>query len=238
MFPAQSQVNVKDSLLRFTMVSAHLGINSPSLDLRDRFGMFASTGLDLNRKTKSGWIFGASGRFHFGERVRELDMLQHITVGDGFVIGSDGTLSDVRYHMRGFQGNIHIGKIFPIWGPNKNSGPFVLLGTGFLQHKIRFETDRGTDVPALSKDYKKGYDRMSNGWLISPALGYHYFGNNRMLNFFVQVEYTYAATAGRRSWDFNTEMPYNEKRKDAYMGIRVGWTLPIYKNAAADFFYF
>lgn len=235
---AKAQVNVRDSLLKFTLVQVNVGVNTPFFDLKDRFGTFTSAGGQALRKTKKGWIWGGSGSFIFGDKVKERSMVDAITVGDGFIISSDGTLSDVRMFMRGFTAKLHFGKIIPVWGPNKNSGIIAALSGGIFQHKIRLNNDENTSVPILEKDYLKGFDKLSNGLIISPSLGYQYFGNNRMINFFFQFEYSYANTQNRRSFNFDTGQPDNSVRNDSFFTFRAGWTLPIYRKAPADFYYF
>ncbi len=233
-----AQVNVRDSVLSFTMFQVNVGFNSPQNDLKTRFGNFATVGGQVSRKTKKGWMFGGSGNFVFGDNVKEISMIDAITVGDAFIISSDGTLSDIRYSMRGFTGQLHFGKLFPVWGPNKNCGIFTLISGGIIQHKIRFDLDRNANVPSLDKEYKKGYDRLSNGILISPSVGYQYLGNNRTVNFFFQIEYSYASTQNRRSYNFDTGMPDNRVRNDSFFTLKAGWTLPIYRKAPSDFYYF
>ncbi|MEX1187869.1 MAG: hypothetical protein WED33_01330 [Bacteroidia bacterium] len=234
----EAQVNVRDSLLSFTMFQVNVGLNFPLNDLKDRFTNFGNLGGQVSRKTKAGWIFGGSGNFLFGDGVKETSMIDAITVGEAFIISSGGTLSDIRYSLRGFSAQLHVGKMFPVWGPNKNCGLFALLSGGMMQHKIRFDTDRNTNAPSLTKEYKKGYDRLSNGLLISPSVGYQYLGNNTTINFFIQVEYAYASTQNRRSYNFDTGLPDTRQRDDSYFNVKIGWSLPIYKKASSDFYYF
>lgn len=234
----KSQVNVKDSLLNFTMVNVSASWNIPQADLAQRFGNFASAGIAGLRKSKKGWLWGGSAQFHFGNKVKERNMISGITVYDGFVVSSDGTLSDIQYLMRGFQGSLSFGKILPFGGRNPNCGFYVLVNGGFIQHKIRFELERKTNVPSLTGEYKKGYDRMSNGWTASPSLGYLFLSNKRTINFFAQVDFNYASTVNRRSYNFDTGLPDERIRNESFFSFRFGWVLPIYRSAPADFFYF
>jgi hypothetical protein len=235
---AFSQVNVRDSILSFSAFNSSFAWQVPTGDLAKRFGAFGSVGGSYLRKQKSGLLWGVRGNFLFGGDVKQKDMLSNIMVNDGFVIGADGTLYEVKYLMRGIQFDAFIGKVFPIGGPNKNSGVYTTLGAGLLQHKIRIDTERNADVPPLTKQYVKGYDRLSNGLSINPAIGYLYLGNKRTINFFIQLEYTYAQTFNRRSFNYDTGTNDDTKRNDGALGLRFGWVLPIYKAQAHDFFYF
>lgn len=234
----RAQVNVKDSVLKFTMVHVTGSLCVPQADLKNRFGFFSGIGISGLRKTNSSLIWGASASFHFGGQVKERSMLDSITVDDGFLVSTDGTLSDLRYGMRGFSTSAGIGKIFTSLGNNVNSGPFLFLQAGYLEHKIHFETDQGTTVPSLNGDYKKGYDRLTGGFLSGASLGYQYFSNNTLVNFFVKVDYNLAFTKSLRKWNFDSLEPDTKQRTDSWMSLSFGWTLPIYRKAAADYYYF
>ena len=234
----RAQVNVKDSVLKFTMVHVTASLNTHQADLRDRFGFFSGIGISALRKTKSSLLWGASAEFLFGGQVKERNMLDSITVEDGFLVSTDGTLSDLRFNMRGLSASVGIGKIFNRWGHNVNSGPFLFLKAGYLEHKINFETDRGTTVPSHEGDYNKGYDRLTGGILSGASLGYQYFSNNTLVNFFVKVDYQVAFTKNLRKWNFDSLVPDTKQRTDSWMSISFGWTLPIYRKAATDYFYF
>ncbi|MEZ5173441.1 MAG: hypothetical protein R2850_08010 [Bacteroidia bacterium] len=165
-------------------------------------------------------------------------MLDSITVDDGFLVSTDGTLSDIRYGMRGLSATAGIGKMFPAFGPNANCGPFLFLSAGFIEHRIHFDTDRGTTVPSLEGDYKKGYDRLSSGLLTTASLGYQYLSKNTMVNFFIKVDYNKGFTKNVRNYNYDSGLPDNTKRNDGFLNFSFGWTLPIYRKAATDYFYF
>jgi len=233
-----AQVNVKDSLLRAPMIVPNIGLNLPTGDLANRFGPFYSVGANYLHKTKKNWLFGADAHFLFSSDVKDTSMLKSVTTNDGFIIGSDGTLYDVRYQMRGMQGIARFGKLFPVIGPNKNSGIFTTLGIGFMQHKIRFDYERNADLPPISKDYIKGYDRLSNGRAISPSFGYVHLSNSRLLNFFISVDYTAAFTKNRRSWNFDQKLADPSQRFDGHASFRIGWIMPFYQKKPDEFYFY
>jgi hypothetical protein len=240
LFPAvttlHAQVSVRDSVLAVSMIMPSAGFYLPLQDLKQRFGPYASISLGFLRKTKSGWMWGLDGSFLFGQKVSEQSMLKNISTPDSFVIGANGTLYDPKFYMRGFNASAKIGKLFPVIGPNKNSGIYTTLSVGLMQHKIRIDTERNANVPPLAKPYLKGYDQLSNGISFTPAVGFIYLGNKRIVNFFFQLEYSQAFTKNRRSWNFDTAMPDDRLRNDGSIGIRAGWILPLYRKPPDQFY--
>ncbi len=233
-----AQVNVKDSLHSVSIIGVGGGINVPGLDLKTRFGYFTSIHGNYYRKQASGLIWGTDISFFFGDQVNETNVLKSIATKDGYIIGGNGTLYEPMFYMRGFSSSVRIGKLFSILGPNKNSGIYCMGGAGFLQHKIRIDTERNAFVPALTKEYLKGYDRLSNGILFQPTIGYLYLSNSRLLNFSLQLEYYIAFTQNRRSFNFDEIAADTKKRTDTFLNVRLNWLLPVYKKKAKDFYYF
>lgn len=237
--PAAAQINVRDSLQPASMIQPSVAFAVPAGVLSQRFGPFVSVGPVFSHKTRSGLLWGVGGAYLFGQQVKEKDMVRHITTSDNFVIGADGTLYDLVFGMRGWQFDAHIGKLLPLLQYNRNSGPYVKLGAGYLQHKIRIETtEHNADVPQLARSYLKGYDRLSAGLAVSPALGYLFLGNKRLVNFFVQVEYTAAFARNARSYNFDQEIKETRTRNDGYMALRFGWTVPIYRKTGEEYYSF
>ena len=136
------------------------------------------------------------------------------------------------------RGMLKVGKQFPIWGPNKNSGIFGTLGVGFLQHKIRLEFERNANIPQLDQTYIKGYDRLSNGLAISPALGYFFLGNKRRVNFFASIDYLVGFTQNRRSYNYDQNAADLTKRTDGMFCIRAGWIIPLYERKPDEFYFY
>ena len=155
-----------------------------------------------------------------------------------FFLGSEGTLYVVGYQLRGFNGDLRFGKLLPIWGPNKNSCPFFSLGLGFIQHKIRLEYQRNANIPQLSKDYIKGYDRLSNGAYAVPALGYFYLSNNRRINFFAQAEFILGQTQNRRSYNYDQNASDSSTRTDGIFALKVGWIIPLYERKPDEYYFY
>lgn len=235
---SHAQVKISDEKTGFAFFNASYSYQFPGHDLAERFGNNSMIGGGFLYKFKSNLIAGIEGGFIFSENVKnESSYLKMIATSEGYVISSSGTFAGVFLHQRGFNVHARLGGVLPLFGPNPNSGVLLMGGAGMLQHKIRFEiTDN--NAPQLDGDYKKGYDRLSNGPSISQFIGYVHFDNDRTINFLLGLEFMQAWTQSRRPWDFDTMQTDTQKRFDSLWGIRVGWILPLYKRAPKEFYYF
>ena len=129
-----------------------------------------------------------------------------------------------------------MGKVFPLLGPNDNSGLSLQCGVGLLQHNIRLET-RQNEVPALEGEYLKGYDRLSNGFTLHQLIGYQFYGNNRLVNFFIGIEGFQAFTQSRRDFNFDLMAKDETKRSDSLYGVKVKWSLPLKRGGNRTVYY-
>jgi hypothetical protein len=235
---ARAQVNVQDSSVTVNMLYAAYAYQFPGGDLRERFGNNSGIGGGYQVKLKKNWLLGVDFNYIFGNNVKGADSLfQSISTAEGFVINSNGEYTDIYFYERGFHISARFGKVFPVWSPNPNSGPFVMGGVGLLQHKIRIENPMNT-APQISGEYKKGYDKLTNGIAVSEFVGYMFMGSRRLVSFFAGIECTQAFTQSRRSHDFNLRRYDAKSRVDLLWGIRVGWIIPFYKRAPAGYYYY
>ena len=226
-----AQKSIKDSIIGTPWVGVQYTFHVPGGDLMKRFGVNNGIGLKVAYKDKKNWVYGVEGNFIFGNKFKETSIFEDFYNSKGEISDLNGQPADVFYHFRGFNVNAIGGKVFPWFGPNKNSGVLFELGVGFLYHKIRIES-QDHDVPQLEGDYKKGYDRMTIGANLSQFLGYVYMGNNNTVNFYAGFYFMQGFTEGQRKINFDTQLPDTGKRIDVQYGIRVGWMVPIYKRAS------
>ncbi len=221
------QKNVKDSLVSAPLIQISYAFQVPGGDLADRFGVNSNAGIDFLYKTKSNWLFGVSGSLIFGNTIKEGFFLDSIAAANGTIIGQSGDIANVNLYERGYHIQAKIGKIIPLFGPNKNSGLMITLGGGYLRHRIRIE-DANNSTPNLEDDYEKGYDRLSTGFALSQFIGYIHLGNDRKTNFYAGFDFTQAWTKNRRGYNFDTRQFDTEVKTDLLFGIKVGWILPLY----------
>ncbi len=203
------------------------GLQWPGGDLSERFGYNFTTGGTVELMMKGNYIIGTQGTFQFGSHVKE-DVLAGLRNEDGNIFGGDGALSEIKLRERGLYAGGHLGKLFSLSKTNKRAGLRVTVGAGMLQHKIKIQDDPLTDIPQLSGKYKKGYDRLSNGFAMTEFIGYQYLAQNRRVNFIAGFEFTQAFTQNQRSFDFDTRRKDDRKRTDLLTGFRLSWTLPLY----------
>lgn len=232
----KGQVNVKDSALFAPMLKISYAVQAPGGDLKDRFGWNSNIGGDFSIKTKKNWLFSVSGYFIFGNRVKETGILDSIKNSGGYIIDAGGLYAEVRMSERGYNFMMKLGRVIPVLSPNPNSGFMISLGGGLLQHKIRID-DVSANTPQLADAYKKGYDRLTNGFALSQFIGYLYLGNTRLLNGFAGFEITEAFTQNRRSFNFDTMEKDTKKRVDILTGFRLGIIIPFYKKVPDQFYF-
>ena len=219
-------------------VSATYAYQFPGGDLAKRFGSNSNIGITAWYKLKSNWVFGFDYTYMFGKNLNEeaSSIFDNITTSDGHIIDKYGQLSAVMLSERGFYTGLKLGKVIPFTKSNVNSGLLISFGMGLLQHKIFIEND-GNVTPQIIGDYKKGYDKLTNGLALQQFIGYMYIGKSKLANFFVGIEFTQGFTQSRRDYDFNLMMKDETKRLDLLYSIRVGWIVPFYKREARDFYY-
>lgn len=230
-----AQVSVKDSAIATPLISASYSYQIPAGDMAERFGNNSAIQLNIDYKTRKQWMFGVNGSYFFGKDIREKGIFDSIVTSDGNIINRNGEFADIRVYERGFTVSVTAGRMFAFKKPNPNSGIVLNLGLGFIQHKLRIETI-GNNVPQLSTEYKKGYDRLTNGLLLSESIGYMYLSNNRLLNFYFGFECLQGFTQSRRSYDYDLMKQDTKKRLDIIYGGKVAWILPLYKKAPQEFY--
>lgn len=210
----------------------------PALDLNQRFGSNSNVGIGTEYITgQSNLIFGIESGFLFGNEVKT-DVLAGLRTNEGFIIGNDRAVADIGLRQRGFYAGAMAGKLFPLSQKEPRSGLRLTLGAGLLQHKIRIQDDPQRAVAPLAPEYKKGYDRLSNGLAFNGFIGYQMLSKDGRINFFAGLEGCYGATQNRRSLNFDTRIRDERRYNDVLIGLRAGWILPFYMGKAAREIYY
>lgn len=233
----RAQVSVRDSSIAMVMIRPSFGIQVPGGDMSVRFGVNQSVGIAVTRKVASGWMFTAEGAFIFGAKINQPGLFSNLTTAEGTIIGSDGLYADIRAFERGYYTTIGVGRMFKSKKPNPNCGFITEFSAGFFQHKIKIQ-DKKNSVPSLQGDYLKGYDRLTNGLVVREFLGYIYIGNRRLVNFYGGLELVQGFTQNRRTYNYDLMGKEEGKRIDLLFGLRVGWVIPLFKEAPDDFYFY
>ena len=209
----------------------------PQLNLKESFGANSAIGISYILEKNNNIFFGVELDYMFGSNIKDSTVLSMISTENGSIIASDGGFANVLLYQRGFNSHAFIGYAFHLQ-ENQKSGLYISTGLGYLEHKIRIET-RNEDLPQLSDEYKKGYDRFTNGLSSKTAIDYIYISKKGNFQFLVGYEIIYAFTKNRRDYLFN-EMQYTDKnlRKDMLLGFRAGVIIPINRKNSGEFHYF
>lgn len=232
---AKAQVNLDDSIVSANIINIDLGFGIPAADMAARFGPHATVGAGYQFKTTKNWIFGINGTYIYGSTVKEDSILDILKNDDGFVIGTDGLLYDPILWEQGFDFKLQAGKVTNLFSMNPNSGLTFLGGIGFLQHNIWIYIDEAV-VPQLDKEYRKGYDRLSNGLMLDQYIGYYFFSNKNFVNFRAGFEIEEAFTSNRRSYNYDTQMQDNATRLDMLITFKLSWNLPLFEKPERKFY--
>lgn len=204
----------------------------PSADMAVRFGGFNGMGFGFWRKSNALWTYGGSFRPYFGGRVKEPNLLGSMVGPSGSPIDQNGILHVVRSYMRGYHTQLQIGRLLPL-NDNLHSGIHLQAGYGFLQHKIKFSYDERA-LPQLNKPYQYGYDRLSNGWTLSFAATAQHVDLKNGISFYGGAEWVQGFTYNRRSIDIPNGMRETTLRRDAFLALKAGLLVPIFRKKKSD----
>jgi hypothetical protein len=241
LFPCRvlfSQRNVKDSTIATPLVGVQYGFNQPAYDLASRYGYFNYIGILAGYKTKHNLFWGVDANFMFGNQIKAKGLFDNLIDSYGRITDVNGNTAIVMVYARGFHVNAALGKIIPVFSPNKNSGLFIHGGIGYILHHLRIETQDQV-VPLLELDYKKGYDRLTAGVNFHEFIGYSFMSNGGFFNFYAGFYFQQGFTKNQRTLFFDqpqVPVPTNT-RKDFLYGLRVGWYIPFYKRQPKEFYY-
>lgn len=209
----------------------------PFGSMRDRFGFNSLFGLHLSYKMKKNWMVGIEGSFLYGTQVRENYVLDNISLPSGQLIGTTNSLITPKLQEMGANIKFTFGKIFPLSEKYPDAGIMWLTGFGFLSHNIAINV-RGSSLPQLNKTYRKGYDRLSNGPVLSQFLGGIFMARGKYVSLYGGLQFDIGFTQGRRNYDFYTMGPMKDKRVDMFLGLRLGWIIPVFTQASVKEHYY
>jgi len=215
------------------------GYQWPGGDLKIQFGSNSTVGGGFSVKTKSNLIFGAEYDFIFGNDVKNTrEIFKNLFNSDGNIISGDGTPAVVATFERGNLIGAKFGKLIPVLKNNRNSGIFFTVGGGYMMHKIRIEVENES-APQLKGDYKRGYDRLSGGIMLSQALGFMFISPSGLANFTLSVEAFEGWNKPYRDYYFDTMAPVPEGRQfDFLLGPKVSWIIPIRGRNIGKYYYY
>jgi len=219
------------------VISLNGDFDIPAADMAKRFGLSYRVGPAVFYKTRSNWIIGAKSDFILGNKIEEDGFLSNLKNSDNTYITSSGFRKNIEVYERGYTVGLQAGKIINISKKNPDNGIMLLTSAGFIQHKIHIVTRNAGDLPQLTGDYKKGYDRLTNGLFLEQFVGFTHFANNGLVNFNIGLDVLAGFTQGRRDYWFDVQKPGNDKRLDILFGVRGGWFIPIFKRKSEEIYF-
>lgn len=234
-----AQEKVKPEYDNAVLITPVYTLQIPAAEMSHRFGLVNSVGMSLDYKFGKNWMTGIEGNFMFGSNVKELGLLSNVLASNGMAVSRTGELVEIDLGMRGAALKFSAGKIFNFNNSKPNNGLLVKLGAGFIMHKIII--DAGKDaVPQLSKEYLKGYDRLSQGLMLSQFIGLIKLERGKLVNLYGGIETTQGITKGVRPWDFYQGKKMDNLRFDFLIGIKVGWMIPVFtgESSSNEFYYY
>jgi hypothetical protein len=211
----------------------------PAADMAKRFGLSYRIGPQVLYKTKTNWLTGPKCDFIFGGTVKQDSLMINIMdmYGGNEFINNNGQREGVPVYERGYLIGWQLGKIITLSKANADNGLLLMASGGFIQHKIDIYV-KDQDIPQLSGDYLKGYDRLTNGLFTEGYVAYNYMARSSLVNYYIGLDGMFGFTQGRRAYLYDVMHSGLDKRLDILFGIRAGWYLPIYKRKSEDILFY
>lgn len=230
------QISLRDSIVQFSILKVNYSLQFPFGVMADRFGVNSALGLGYEFKTKTNWFIGADVAFLFGAKVKEDSVLRNISTSQGYVTNEFGEYARINMTERGMMWGVHVSKLFPVIGPNKNSGITTTFGVGAMYHYIKIAVS-GDNAPQLRGEYLRGYDRMTGGMYIEQYVGYTHLGNNKRYNYYFGFQIVEAFTKSLRTVNYDTGISDTSNRVDILAGLKFGWIIPFYKRLPKEYYF-
>ena len=143
-FQSKAQEALETEVIPLSLIHTSVGFYTPGADLAVNYGANAGIGISFEQKFSNNLSLIVEANYFFGSDVKNDSLLRNLATNSSdnqFVINQQGTLSDLVLSERGYSFNLKVAKLFPVIGPNPNSGLKVSLGAGFMEHKTRIEGD-------------------------------------------------------------------------------------------------
>lgn len=208
----------------------------PITNLANDFGNNSSIGLCF-LQNKNDFLLGLDANFMFGSNVKDTTILQLISTDNGFLINASGELDEILFYERGINTHLMIGKSFR-FEENDLTGIYIFGGLGYLQHKIRLESNR-TTLPQIEGNYLYGYDKFTSGLSTKICVDYMYFDKKNSIKFHIGTEFINALTTIKRRYNFAQMNEFDQSLKlDQILGLRFGIIIPINRNNEDKFHYY
>lgn len=230
-------LNPEQTTFGHPVLSFNYSLNNPTKDWSSRFGTFNTIGGEIGYKTKKNWLFLTDGNFIFGNQYKETTLLDNLKDSYGNITDDQGNIATVPVFTRGFTFSYMSGKLISF--KKVNNGLLIKGGIGFLSYKYRIETN-SINVPQLEGDYRMGYDRLTQGLLLSEFIGYQYVSEKNLYNFYIGFFLQQGFTRNMRTifYDLPDLVVSNKIRNDNSFGVKIGWNIPFFNDKPKEYYYY
>lgn len=219
------------------LISPIVSVQIPGADLAKRFGIAYQMGIGADYKFGKNWYIGGEGGLLFGTNVKDGKHIEETLAQNGMVITDEGYLDEVNLNLRGGVAKLNIGKSIFFNPAKPSNGLLFKFGVGYLQHKILIDVNK-KNTPQLTGLYAKGYDRFSNGMLLSQYIGLIRLEKGKFVNVSLGFEITEAFTRNARPYDFYLQQKFTENRVDLMYGFKFTWMIPVYTGKSSSSQYY
>lgn len=209
----------------------------PYGNMKDRFGFNSLFGLHITYKTDRNWLIGGEAAFLYGADVKESYVITKIATTTNQYISQNNDLIRINPQEQGFIVKLTAGKIIPFHKKYPDAGLLTMTSFGFLYHKIALNV-REASLPQFSKVYRQGYDRMTYGPVLSQFIGGVFMMRKKYASGYIGATFDIAFTQGQRNYDFYLMAPLKDKRIDMFVGLKLGWIIPVFLQTSEKEFYY
>jgi len=206
--------------------------------IAQRFGFDNLFCAELLYKTKKNWLVGGNGGFIYGTNSKQDYVFANIANSTGQFITQYNDLTQIRPEEHGFNVQFTFGKIVPLVEKFPDAGLLFMAGFGMIEDRIAVSI-KAQELPQLSPEYRKGYDRMNMGPVGSLFVGGTYMGRRKFLSGYAGFQADLSYTINQRPYDFYSMGKLNDKGTDLFLGVKVGWIIPVFlQTSEKEFFYY
>jgi len=233
-FPFISLAQKNDSIKTLSAISISYDHQFPFADLGELFLAFSLPSLSYDLHHRSGFVFSINGGYMFKDTIKQTGVLNDIEK-DGFLIDGEGQIVNVFLFQRGFTISGKVSKKIAI-GSAKNYLQ-ASFGGGFMQHKILLYSEEFA-LPQVQGEYEKGYDQLSNGFMLEESLLFMHQPTRKSYILFAGLRALQGFTQNRRSYNFDIMGPNTTKRQDFSIGFQFGISILFNRKVPQDFYFY
>lgn len=204
--------------------------------------------LNCDYKYQSNWLVSLDADMWFGWNSDNLqqrsERMPNVYLPNGIAYSWGGTDGYLGAYNRGLTARIGGAKIIPVIKGNPNSGIFLKLSGGwFLQQTVFNQEYTEAPVPQVTGDYKKLYDHLRNGAILTESIGFVFMSNySTYVNVRLSFDISQCLSWASRPYTIDNVMGLNGKDNNRYFdllyGVKLTWMFPLMGKTTYDYYYY